>query len=1138
MTSSDLSITRATSAWTAQVPARTGAATAGLAPRPAVGPSTTPDVVSSVTGALPVVVSVTAVVVTRGASPYLRRTLAAVREQTSAPDAVVVVDADSGVTTGQYPDLQLGDARFLAAPRARSFGDAVDAVLSQVEAGTWLWLLHDDSAPAPDALAELLRSVEHSSAVAVAGPKQERWEVGAENEPRDPFEPGTAGRLVEVGVTTTPLGRRMTGIDDDEIDQGQHDARDDVLAVGLAGALVRRAVWQELGGTDPEYGPFGDGLDLCRRARLAGHRVIVVPTAVVRHVQASLLGLREGSGRRGSGDQPDVETSYVARRHAQLHARLTGVAGPWVPFVALAMLVGAPFHAMYRLLVKQPRLARDELVAPLWSLVRVGPVLRARRAARRTRRLPRRALRPLRGTWRQVLAERRDRRLARAELRRTAWAPTDIERRELRAIALRRRAGLAATALTLLAFTAVVFGPLVGVLLGGGRLVGGGLLPAGSTVGDVWRAATTGWVTTGLGSPAPADPFVSVLLPGALLVGGSAQTAVNVLVPACFLAAGLGAWFAAGAITRSVVLRAWATLVWAGAPVLLAAVGSGRVGAVLAHAALPWTALAVVRALGLQRVDVVAPATEEPPVTDPATAQRPTGAPRPARTESGSLVAAATAGLLFAVVVAGAPVLLPAGAAVLLVVAVSVRRHRRYLALVPLPAVVVFAPFLVHVARTWGDGGWRLLLADPGAPVASSPAEPWQLLLGAPVAPAAWFGLDGGGALDLVARWAPLLTGCLLGILAVVGVLRGRRLAAGAWFVAATGLAAAVLAGATTVAVAAEPVTGWPGAGVSVVLLALLGGALAGVPALPRGGAAPWRTGCVIALAVVVTLGPVGAVASWTAGVLDREDARVDALVATAEPVVPPVGRQMQTSPAQSRVLSLEPTDGGAVEYAALRSDGPQAVDSSVVVHRSQAADPAAGQGGLPPVVADLTAGTSDDVAARLARLGVGAVLLPASVPDDRVRAELVARLDMVPGLERMTEGKAGLTWRVAGDGVEPAYARIETPDGQAQALDADRGALRPVDVRVDDGAPGRVVVLAENAAPGWRATLDGRALEPVAPEATGGLQAFELGAEGGRLAVYHAADHRSVWMTVAGAVLLVFVLLAVPVRRRRPVAR
>ncbi|CPU67275.1 Uncharacterised protein [Mycobacteroides abscessus] len=37
---------------------------------------------------------------------------------------------------------------------------------------------------------------------------------------------------------------------------------------------------------------------------------------------------------------------------------------------------------------------------------------------------------------------------------------------------------------------------------------------------------------------------------------------------------------------------------------------------------------------------------------------------------------------------------------------------------------------------------------------------------------------------------------------------------------------------------------------------------------------------------------------------------------------------------------------------------------------------------------------------------------------------------------------------------------------------------------------------------------------------------------------MYHAADHRSGWMAAAGVTLVVYVLLAVPVRRRRPGTR
>ena len=56
----------------------------------------------------------------------------------------------------------------------------------------------------------------------------------------------------------------------------------DVLAVSEVGMLVNASVFRDLGGFDSGLGPFDGGLDLCVRARLAGHRVVVVPRSVVR----------------------------------------------------------------------------------------------------------------------------------------------------------------------------------------------------------------------------------------------------------------------------------------------------------------------------------------------------------------------------------------------------------------------------------------------------------------------------------------------------------------------------------------------------------------------------------------------------------------------------------------------------------------------------------------------------------------------------------------------------------------------------------------------------------------------------------------------------------------------------------------
>ncbi|MFD6092524.1 glycosyltransferase [Oerskovia sp. NPDC060338] len=1115
-----------------------------------------PDATAAASGSASTPVTVAAVIVTQGHTPYLPETLEAVRAQSIAPDTVIVVDVAASRAMSEYQELHLGGARFLAAPHARSFGQAVDTALAsrgEDPPPTWLWLLHDDSPPEPGALAEQLRAVEHSATVAVAGAKQRRWDEGGDDD----------GLLLEVGFTISPLGRRMTGIDEHEIDQGQHDAREDVLAVGLAGALVRTSVWLELGGTDPEYGVFGDGLDLCRRARLAGHRIVVVPRAVVRHAQASLLGLRQEDQRDDEEvPAPDVDASYGARRRSLLHQRLVSVSGPSLLPAALAMILWAPFQAMYRLAVKRPGQARDELLAPLWAVFRFRALARSRGRIRRTSVLPRRALAPLQGTWRDVLGERRGHRLAHAELSRTVEAPTDLERAELRALARRRQAMLTVAVVALLGVTAVVFGPLLSVLGAGGRFVGGALLPVQGRLAEVWQAATGGWISEGLGAAAPADPFTTLLLSASLLGGGVAQPVIGVLVVTSFLVAGLGAWFAAGGVTRSVWLRAWAAVVWVAAPSLLIALGDGRLGALVAHAALPWVALGVLRALGVQARDEVAPALVATSVVE---VGRAAPAPRVVRTarrrRQGSIGAAAAAGLALFIAVCGAPVLLLVAALALTVVAVAATQHRRYLVLVLLPSIVLLAPFWGRVVTTWDDGGWRLLLADPGAPVQAVAAPAWQQLLGQPVEAVAWFGLD-EGALGEAGRWAPLATGALVVVLALVALFRRRGAAVvSAWFIAALGLATAVLAGSVEVAVGEDgAVTGWPGVGVSVVLLALLGAALLGAPALrrpvrPAATVVPqdrtragWRACAVGLLALVALALPAASLASWVLFATEQDGA-VGELTVTTEPVVPKVGQQMQDSDREVRVLSIELGPGGVLEYALLRGDGPQMIDSSSAVRARAMDDPSFAQGPVPELVAAMASGSSADAATGLADLAVGAVLIPAEPAPDpttaRERAELVARLDMVPGLERVTEGQSGVLWRVAPGPTEtdaPAWARVvdalpATPaagDETTEPVSVER--LLPADdktvaTRVAPGAQTRAVVLAETADPGWSATLDGRNLPRAEVD---GRQAFLLGPDGGFLRIEHDPVHRLPWLVAAGVTLLIFVLLAVPVGRRR----
>lgn len=1155
---------------------------------------------------------VTAILVTRGTTPYLDASLRAVLGVDRAPDRVVVADA-SDDSSAQVP-ADLADRVILhRVPGARSFGTAVTAVLTDLPAvdSTWLWLFHDDSAPDPHALDHLLRALEHTSNVAVAGSKQVRWD--------EPDE------LLEVGYTVSRSGRRMTGVEDGELEQGQHDSREDVLAVGLTGALVRRSVWVELRGTDHTYGVFGDSLDLCYRARRAGHRVIVVPAAVVHHARASLSGARGRDGGARPADDSGRKDSLVVgdpsfgpRLRSQLFFLASTVPVVVLPFFLLLAVVAGPVRALYRIAVKQPAQALDEIWAPLWLVGRLGRTIRARAVAARTSTVPRRRLAPLLATTRDVITSHQDRRLAARARRKALHRTDDLDRAEIRQTGRRRRLTLLALVLLLSVVTLVALGSAVSTLTSTGRVVGGALLPARGGWSDLWQAISGGWVRDGLGASAPADPLLTALAPITALTGGDLQLAVNLLVVAGLVLSGLGAWFAAGVVTRSLSLRSWAVLVWTAAPTLLAAVGQGRLGAILAHAALPWFALALVRALGLQRTDVWGRlrmrsqaradqrfqdrererlAAREAAASSTAEARETAGpdettgsggdrthestdaltltvddaddldadgldghgldghgpddggsvdaAPRPATSAGprtpvrGSLAALGAAALLCAVVVAGAPVLMVPIVVALVVVATAAPRHRRPLLLVPVPALAVLGPLVVRAVVTWGNGGWRILLGDPGLATPSDAPVAWQQLLGFPEAARPWFVADGAWA--EVWRYAPGLLGGLLLLAALVGLLRsgGRGSAARAgWAVAALGLATALVSGATVVASGVDgAVTGWAGAGLSLMTLGLLAAALLGLDGLSEKAVTHtfgWRQVAVGALATVLAGVPLAGLAAWT--VQARSDDSPVLVQSLDRAIVPAVGQQMQESGRQARVLALEVGPDGSVDYQLLHDDGPQLVDSSVVVDVARLTNR---PDSLAVPVAQLSAGLDGDQVAVLGEAGVGAVLVPPSA--DLSRAELVSRIDTVAGLERITENESGTIWRVAPDGsaeaaLQPGWADVYTPDANGTLVPESALAAEPlrVDVEVPAGAAGRVVVLAENDAPGWRATLDGRPLRSV-----GDVQpTFELGASGGHLVVEYERASRMPWLILQGTVLVVFVLLALPVRRRRGGAR
>jgi GT2 family glycosyltransferase len=728
---------------------------------------------------------VVAIVVAREGGDPLSRTLRALDAQTRRPDSVVVVDnSGKGLIA---PTLTGFSGGLVELPHRLDRGAAIAAAvadLAEASSESFLWLLDQHSDPDSSALERLIGALEVSPSVAVVGPKQMSTE-------RRDF-------IREFGLTVTRWGR-TTSLVTDELDQAQHDNLSDVMAVGANGMLVRHEVWRSLGGFDPGLGVADDALDFCMRARLAGNRVAVVPTARVRAADDV-----PADGNERQAARVAARRARQARA-AQLYRRLTYARGFGLIWHWLGLLPNAAVRIAGLLLGKRPTMVIGEIVASFQVMFDGFSVGRSRRNLRRVRTMPFGSLDPLKMSFAEV---RRRNALEREALRIRAHG----HHRPVYFFA----SGGAWVTLSLLLVSTLLMAPLIG----SGAIGGGALLPLSSGVGELWGQVGFGWRAGTLDLAAPADPFAYVVATLGTLTWWSPSFSLVLLWFTAIPLAGLGAWMFSTRLTERPVIRAFVGLGYGLAPTLLMALSDGRPAAVLTHILLPWLCFSALKAVR-------------------------------------SWSASATSALLFAAVVACTPSLAPVLILLWLGALVLTGRYvSRFLA-VPVPALVLFAPLAIWQLLRGNPLG---LLADPGATALSVAAPRWQLALGFPVTGlGGWLDLSGIGPATLnsvVSVIVVVLVG-VLATLAVAGLFSPTPIRAQlALLVGLLGFASAVAASVFSVAFRGSiPVIIWPGSALSVMWLALLVAGAAGVSVLRRFSIYPAVAGIT---AVVILALPMG----------------------------------------------------------------------------------------------------------------------------------------------------------------------------------------------------------------------------------------------------------------------------------------
>ncbi|MEY3320037.1 MAG: hypothetical protein RL393_617 [Actinomycetota bacterium] len=538
---------------------------------------------------------VTAILVAHNGATWLPEVVASLTKQRHEIDQVIAVDTGSKDDSARL--LKNAGITTLSAPRETGFGEAVEIALASTKLKRaaegiteWIWLIHDDCAPQAEALRELLLAIDEKPNVALAGPKLRGWY--------------DRNHLLEVGVSIAGNGARWTGLEYREQDQGQHDGITEVLSVSTAGALIRREVFEEIGGFDKELSLFRDDVDLGWRIHTAGHTALVVPTAVAFHAEAAANERREIDVTDAFLHRPLL----LDRRHAA-YVLLANSTFWLLPLIALQLLGAALLRSIGYLLAKLPGYALDELAAVALVILQPQDLIRGRRARKTTRLVSSRVVArfvPPRGTQLALTIDKsRDALLRtwratslvkRAESTKSSSIDFNDEAAENADIELVKAPSIFSGIKSRPILSSFIALFIVSLIAFRGRytdLVGGAMPLTPDSGLNLLRQYVDSWHIVGLGSSVNMPPWIAILGTATLITGFNAKLFISLLFVFAVPLAFIGAYLLAKKFTNLPYLALGAALLYSFAPLGLTSLNAGRLATVLLFVVGPW----LVRAL-------------------------------------------------------------------------------------------------------------------------------------------------------------------------------------------------------------------------------------------------------------------------------------------------------------------------------------------------------------------------------------------------------------------------------------------------------------------------------------------------------------------------------------------------------------
>jgi GT2 family glycosyltransferase len=498
-----------------------------------------------------VVPPVVAVVVSCDPGPWFEACLDSLRVQDYPNLSVLIVDAGSTEPLAQRVAAVIPDAYLRRLEENQGYGPSANIVTQLVEGSTHFLFCHDDVTLAPDAVRRMVEEAFRTNA-GIVSPK-----FVAVDEP---------DRILQVGLGVDRYGAPVRRVERLEFDQEQHDETQEVFAAPGGCTLIRSDLFVALDGFDPAISMFGEDVDLCWRARILGARIVVAPSATVRHLEATAARQR-----------PMPEARALQWRH-EVRAVLKNYGSVRRAVVGAELAVWSVIEVLYFAVRGRRSRVRQVIGAWRWNFAAEQDLAAARAAVQSKRRaadrevaayMTRRSFRVSRflGPLLEEISERR------REGRLQPIHPLDEARRHPKVTATVVVAALVVLIGSRSIITARL--PLVGTFLP---------LPSPtSLIGHYFG----GWDNAGLQRPGPASPAFAILGFAGIVVIGAMGVLEKILIFGSIVVGAIGV----ARLVRplgSPIARAGAAVCYLFLPLAWDDIARGDLPGLIAYGAMPF----------------------------------------------------------------------------------------------------------------------------------------------------------------------------------------------------------------------------------------------------------------------------------------------------------------------------------------------------------------------------------------------------------------------------------------------------------------------------------------------------------------------------------------------------------------------